>query len=228
MPVNYYRILQISPDASPGEIKHAYRKLSRIHHPDHGEEEGGEKFIEVHEAYEVLSDPGRREAHDRALEEVDDLAHLARPAEPLVPEPFFAEPLAPAGRDEPPFEGTPSSLLGELGSFGAAWERPRRELELEVVLSPADARKGGRLSVEVPIERTCEWCGGSGRTGFSDCDFCEGVGSCEEAVRAVLAIPAWVRDGAVIPLALGGPGLYELRLSVHVRVSPCETTFSRR
>jgi len=64
---DYYRVLQVAPDASNEEIKRAYRRLAREHHPDvnPGDGEAERRFKEINEAYQVLSDPESRRAYDR-------------------------------------------------------------------------------------------------------------------------------------------------------------------
>ena len=63
---DYYEVLDISRDATNEEIKKAFRKLAFKYHPDHNREDGtAERFKEVNEAYEVLSDSDKRAAYDR-------------------------------------------------------------------------------------------------------------------------------------------------------------------
>ena len=63
---DYYKILGLSKGASDDDIKKAYRKLALKYHPDKNKEPGAEeKFKEVAEAYEILSDPKKKEIFDR-------------------------------------------------------------------------------------------------------------------------------------------------------------------
>src|SRR6187399_3474865 len=63
---DYYDVLGVERDASAEDIRKAYRKLARQHHPDVNKDPGAEdRFKEVSEAYEVLRDPEKRERYDR-------------------------------------------------------------------------------------------------------------------------------------------------------------------
>ncbi len=64
---DYYRILGVGKNASDEEIKKSYRKLARQHHPDRnqGNKQSEERFKEISQAYDVLSDPEKRKAYDR-------------------------------------------------------------------------------------------------------------------------------------------------------------------
>ena len=76
MPTNptgrdFYQELGVAKTASPGEIKHAYRTLAMKYHPDKNKAKGAEeKFKEIGEAYDVLSDPRKRQIYDQCGEEV--------------------------------------------------------------------------------------------------------------------------------------------------------------
>lgn len=68
---NYYAVLGVTPGASALEIKRAYRRLARQHHPDLNAQAQGEQIKRLNEAYAVLGDPQKRAAYDERL-------HLAR------------------------------------------------------------------------------------------------------------------------------------------------------
>ena len=83
-PRNYYAVLHVPEDADPAALRHAYRTLVRRFHPDAGVGSSAQKFREVTEAYEALSDPQRRQDHD--LDLARSRVRLRVQPEPLIPE----------------------------------------------------------------------------------------------------------------------------------------------
>lgn len=61
-----YQVLGVSASATAAEVKAAYRRLAKVHHPDQAGAAEHDHFLEIHAAYQILIDPERREAHDRA------------------------------------------------------------------------------------------------------------------------------------------------------------------
>ena len=79
--MNYYELLDVSEDASPDEIKRAYRRKASKLHPDRNPDRDGSEFIQIKQAYECLSDPERRVVYDEtgrdgAGEEVDPVERI--------------------------------------------------------------------------------------------------------------------------------------------------------
>ncbi len=187
---DYYEILGVPRDASQEEIKRAYRRLAKKYHPDVAKDGGSaEKFKEIAEAYEVLSDPEKRAQYDR-------FGHVG-------PEQGFDFDLRDFRRARETFE--------EFG-FGGVWDdlfdlffgegvrtrtrpQPRtraqrgEDLEYKLRLTLEDAAQGTRVKITVPRYVTCDRCGGSGQepgTGTRVCPMCHGTGQVEYRRRTML------------------------------------------
>ena len=175
---NLYEILGVPKGASQDEIKKAYRKLARQHHPDanQGAKESEERFKEVQAAYDVLSDPEKRRAYD---------AHGS---------PDGRVRFGPGGEGVS-FDfgdlGDLSDLLG--GLFGGrmrggpgAQQRGQRgtDVEVEISLSFEDSLKGVETTLPVSLDSSCHVCSGSGAkpgTAPTICPQCGGRGVVAEA-----------------------------------------------
>ena len=182
MKKDYYRILGVSEDATQEEIKKAYRRLARQYHPDAnpGDKSAEEKFKEISEAYEVLSDPEKRRQYDQ-------LRRFGASGSFNIDEIFRREggPHRGFSFDLGGF-GWLGDLLGELFDFGR-WGRPRsygpvrgEDVYAEVEVPFETAALGGNVTVSVPKEEPCPVCGGTGAQPGSAsevCPTCHGLGT---------------------------------------------------
>src|SRR5246127_4888314 len=178
---DYYKILGVGKNASDEEIKKAYRKLARQYHPDRNpaDKKAEEKFKEISQAHDVLSDPEKRKAYDRGQGPLGGFT---------------------SGNFDPSaFGGGVSDILSNLfggggGGGGAAGRGARgrtgpgrtrtaqaqgRDLETEVSLSFDQAVHGAQVPLQVPTSQPCPTCHGTGAkpgTTPKVCPVCEGRG----------------------------------------------------
>jgi molecular chaperone DnaJ len=164
---DYYEVLGVSKSATKDELKKAYRKLSKQYHPDINKEPGAdEKFKEVKEAYEVLSDD-QKKAH------YDQFGHT--------------DPNQSFGGGGAGFEGFGgfedifSTFFGGGGSRRRDPNAPRQGADLQYTMTLAfeDAVFGKETTIEIPREEPCDTCDGSGAkpgTKVETCSHCQGTG----------------------------------------------------
>ncbi|NGY84267.1 molecular chaperone DnaJ [Bacillus megaterium] len=165
---DYYEVLGISKSATKDEIKKAYRKLSKQYHPDINKaEDAADKFKEVKEAYEVLSD-------DQKKAQYDQFGHTD-------PNQGFGG-FGGGGSDFGGFgfEDIFSSIFGGGGRRRDP-NAPRQgaDLQYTMTLSFEEAVFGKETTIEIPREETCETCHGSVAqpgTKVDKCSHCNGSG----------------------------------------------------
>jgi molecular chaperone DnaJ len=213
---DYYLLLGISRDAGMTQIKRAYRRLSMRFHPDVAGDDGAEQYARIRQAYETLANTNRKADYDRQLSLAERVRALGERAEPI-----FGQALDLLGQFSTIRPGGDEILAHILANFGgrAPKSNPSKELNVEVVLSPDQAAKGGVAPMIVPVARVCGVCGGTGRTGFFLCDACEGHGTIWEKARVDVPIPQNAHDGAVIETPLRHLGIRNMWLKTHVRVA---------
>ena len=231
---NYYLILRLAPEATSDQIRSAYRQRALELHPDRTGF-GSDRFVELQEAYDVLSDPVRREIYDREAEEIPIRRMDAmRPPETVIPRRHRAEPLTTAApsrgfEDMSLFHSfeTFSPSLDEL--FDRLWSnfelrtRPKAErlesLKVEVPLSPQQAFAGGEVRIMVPARLVCPACRGQGSIGPYECAHCEGQGAVTGEYPVRVSYPAGLEQDYIVRLPLDRFGIENFYLSVRFRPS---------
>ncbi len=230
---NYYVILGVAFDATPEEIKHAYRQKALQLHPDHHGPDA-EPFLEVQEAYAVLSDPRRRSAYDRSLQPArpvtvrygaapDVIKSRRPPAEPLVPG------RGPSGwtdvsvtRSFQTFSPSFEEIFDRLWSNFTGRTPPKAErlenLTIDVPVTVEQAMAGGRTRVLVPAVARCPACLGAGGVGPFECLQCAGEGVIADEYPVLVTYPPGIPDNYMVSVSLDGLGIRNLYLTVRFRL----------
>jgi molecular chaperone DnaJ len=165
---DYYKILGVSRDATEEEIKRSYRKIAMQYHPDRnpGNKEAEEKFKIASEAYEVLSDPEKREIYDH----------------------YGIEGLKGTGftgfRGFDDIFSAFGDIFEDFFGFGTTYKRrtkarPGADLRYDLKISFYDAAFGKETEIEIPKDVLCDICNGTGAkpgTHPAICPNCKGTG----------------------------------------------------
>lgn len=178
---DYYEVLGVGRDASTEEIRKAYRRLARKYHPDAnpGDAQAAERFKEVKEAYDVLSDAGKRAAYDR-------FGHAG--VDPSAGPGGAGPGGGPFGGFDPfqGFEDIFETFFGGGARAAGSARRPRRGADIlgAMEIDFEDAAFGVEREVEVVRTEPCDRCGGSGAepgSGPVTCPDCRGRGQVQAA-----------------------------------------------
>lgn len=195
---DFYKILGVKRDAKPEEIKKAYRRMARKYHPDvnPGDKSAEDRFKQMSEAFDVLSDPKKRKVYDRFGQYSDNLANAA--AEGAGSTHTRGTPFDFSGFDwgaaSPPggTGGGSSSfrdIFADLFSGKAEREPPRPQpqkgvdIEMPLSLTFEEAITGLTTNITVKRSDQCSRCHGAGDTGGSviTCPTCKGAGQVQRA-----------------------------------------------
>jgi len=234
MPKNYYIILGIPSKSSQEEIKSAYRRLAKEFHPDHYGKNHS-PFLNVHEAYTVLSDPARRRAYDDALENNrKKQQHFRKPepmgrqykgeVEPLIPEKGRVD-LGDASLTKSFQVHRPSleALFDRLFSNFSESDRTKGErlenLSVVITLTPEQASRGGKVRLYVPAKVQCPRCYGRGGIGYYECLYCSGAGKLIGEYPILISYPPYISDNHTAQISLDRYGIRNPYLTVNFRIS---------
>lgn len=207
---NYYDVLGVKKDASAKEIKAAFRRLARKHHPDvnPGDKSAEQRFKEINEAHDVLSDPAKRAKYDRWGEnwqnaEAFERAHEARRGGPHYE--TFTFDINDLLRQQGGRKGAGFDFADVLGGlFGSGRGRgPIRgqNVEYQTEITLEEAYQGTTRVLDLHREEPCEVCGGAGQIAGAVCHGCQGSGIVFRAKRLEVKIPAGARDGTRVRIA---------------------------
>lgn len=208
MQPSLYFVLGVSPDANLSQIRRAYRDKARQCHPDH-DPQGHERFVQLNDAYHVLTNPSERARYDRI--------HARRRPEP--PRRRKVDVVADFETHSPSLEEITELFARNFPRRRQTKVTHARQLSVELLITPQEAAAGTRVQLVVPVFRPCSICSGVGRTGFAICDHCVGAGSEQMSASVDVLIPPNTPDGATIPVSLSGIGVRSVYLEVYVRVT---------
>ena len=181
---DYYEVLGVSKGSSEDEIKKAYRKAAKQYHPDlhPGDKEAEQKFKEVNEAYEVLSDSEKRARYDQ-------FGHAG------VDPNFNAGGSSPFGQDMD-IGDIFNSFFGGFGGFGGRRSNPNaprrgNDVETQLYITFEEAAKGCKKTVSYSNIITCDDCHGTGAqkgTQAKTCSACGGTGRVTVSQRSPFGV----------------------------------------
>ncbi len=227
---DYYEVLGINKSATDAEIKKAYRKMAKKYHPDAnpGDKVAEEKFKEVSEAYEILSDPQKKAAYDQ-------YGHAA-----------FEGGMGGAGGFTGNFSGMDmGDIFGDIfGGFGGGFSDifgggssrrngPSRgsDLQMNMTITFEESMFGCKKEINIPVSETCSQCGGSGaKKGTSpvNCTKCGGTGRVRVSKQTPFGVMASERvcpdcggEGKIIKEKCphcGGRGNVEVKKNITVDI----------
>ncbi len=235
---DYYNILGVGRSATEKELKQAYRRLARKFHPDvnPGDKSAEAKFKEINEAYEVLSDPDKRQKYDQfgaQWQHADQFAKAGQGAQWDFSKggTYTTYDFGDEGGVGDIFE----NLFKGFGTGTFTGRRPSKPKSVEhtIEVTMEEAYQGTTRMFQLQGEDVCAACNGTGRSAKirgKACSACGGSGSLPKMKRLEVKIPPGVTDGSKIRLAgQGGGGINGAKgdLELIVKMIP-HKTFKRQ
>ena len=221
---DYYQVMGVPRNASDKDIRKAYRRLARQHHPDvnPGDKAAGARFKEINAAYEVLSDAEKRRKYDRYGDQWQYADQIEQAQRQSAGRWSFGRGGA--------FDLGDINLSGDLGDlfqgiFRGSGRRPGRQrgrdVQQPVEVTLDEAYHGTARVLQMEREEPCPTCGGQGQVAGALCHVCRGAGAVVKPRRLEVKIPPGVREGSRVHVAgeggVGPAGTGDLYLVVSVR-----------
>ncbi len=190
---NYYKILGISQDASPEDIKKAYYKLAHKYHPDKGGDE--KKFKEINEAYQILSDKKKRAQYDQFGQVFEGGSNEGNYGNGFDAGSFWQNVGGVGGKgfgfSAQNIEDIFENFFGGFANQGyqKSQKGRGRDIEIELEINLEDTIQNFKKSVTLTKKIQCPRCGGTGcepKTGLKECFTCRGTGRVQQIQRTFL------------------------------------------
>lgn len=207
MAKDFYEALGVPRTATEKDIRSAYRKLARKHHPDvnPNDKAAEARFKEVNAAFEVLSDADKRKKYDKygdRWEMADQIEESQRRGGGGFRAAQGAEGFGDFGNIFDTFFRRERG-----GPRGAAANRRGQDIETPIEVTLEEAYHGTSRQVNLQSPEACPTCGGAGEVAGAICHTCEGMGTVTRPRRIEVRIPAGVKTGSRVRVAgEGRPG----------------------
>jgi molecular chaperone DnaJ len=247
---DYYAALGVDRGAKPDQIRKSYRRLARKYHPDFnpGNKQAEEKFKEIQEAYDILSDEKKRKIYDQYGFYADNIPPEGYPGAGAAPgatagpavdfSGFDFSDFAPGAEKQAGFGASVRDLFSQLFHRGGEEEvegpTRGRDLEYRMHLGFWDAIRGTQVRITVERAETCATCHGTGHAAGPavTCTVCGGTGKTTRqagAMRFTVTCPRCGgsgRERRPCPTC-GGSGQIRKPETFDVRIPPGVDTGSR-
>ena len=196
---DYYEVLGVDKNASSDDIKKSYRKLAKKYHPDINKEAGAEeKFKEINEAYEVLSDPQKKQIYD-------EYGHAGLENGGMGGFDGFSGFSSGGFTDINDIFETFMGGMGGFSNFGFGGSRSSRSNSplkgenryMQMSIEFLEAVKGIKKTITISVDKKCEKCDGTGAKSKNDietCKTCNGTGKVTRQTRTAFGVMQTVGD----------------------------------
>ena len=227
---NYYAILGITPDSDAQEVKSAYRKLARKYHPDVNKEQGSvEKFKDISEAYEVLSNEKKRKQYDllngfyktnkqkvksegaktEYKKTAEQKEQTAEDYKNKATRPSFKEDKEAFQKND--FKSAINDILEGIAKEKKNKKTPKKGADIyaEVTITLQDSVRGTSRVINVMHKELCPNCEGRRFINGAKCGVCHGTGEYIQHKKLTVMIPKNVKNGTKLRIqGEGNPGFY--------------------